>query len=36
MREDFLTGDEEHLNPEEIEFEKALRPLSFSDFTGQQ
>jgi Holliday junction DNA helicase RuvB len=36
MREDFLTGDEEHLNPEEKEFEKALRPLSFSDFTGQQ
>lgn len=36
MREDFLTGDEEHLNPEEREFEKALRPLSFGDFTGQQ
>ncbi|MGJ3233645.1 Holliday junction branch migration DNA helicase RuvB [Marivirga sp.] len=36
MREDFLTGDEEHLNPEEKEFEKALRPLSFGDFTGQQ
>ena len=36
MREDFLTGDEENLNPEEKEFEKALRPLSFGDFTGQQ
>ncbi|RUA33741.1 MAG: Holliday junction branch migration DNA helicase RuvB [Bacteroidetes bacterium] len=36
MREDFLTGDEEHLNPEDREFEKALRPLSFGDFTGQQ
>jgi len=36
MREDFLTGDDENLNPEEKEFEKALRPLSFSDFTGQQ
>jgi len=36
MREDFLTGDDENLNPEEREFEKALRPLSFGDFTGQQ
>ncbi len=36
MREDCLTGDEEHVNPEEKEFEKALRPLSFGDFTGQQ
>ena len=36
MREDFLNGDDENLNPEEKEFEKALRPLSFSDFTGQQ
>jgi Holliday junction DNA helicase RuvB len=36
MREDFLTGDDDNLNPEEKEFEKALRPLSFSDFTGQQ
>ena len=34
MREDYLTG--ESLNPEEKEIEKALRPLSFSDFTGQQ
>jgi holliday junction DNA helicase RuvB len=36
MREDYLTGDDEHFNPEEKEFEKALRPLSFSDFTGQE
>jgi len=34
MREDYLKGD--GLNPEEKEIEKALRPLSFSDFTGQQ
>jgi holliday junction DNA helicase RuvB len=34
MREDYLKG--ESLKPEEKEIEKALRPLSFSDFTGQQ
>jgi holliday junction DNA helicase RuvB len=34
MREDYLKG--ESRNPEEKEFEKALRPLSFEDFTGQQ
>jgi holliday junction DNA helicase RuvB len=34
MREDYLTGDS--VNPEEKEIERALRPLSFSDFTGQQ
>jgi Holliday junction DNA helicase RuvB len=34
MREDYLKG--ESRNPEEKEIEKALRPLSFSDFTGQQ
>ena len=34
MREDYLKG--ENLNPEEKEIEKALRPLSFSDFTGQK
>jgi Holliday junction DNA helicase RuvB len=35
MREDYLKGDG---NPgaEEKEIERALRPLSFSDFTGQQ
>ncbi|UXX80546.1 Holliday junction branch migration DNA helicase RuvB [Reichenbachiella carrageenanivorans] len=35
MREDYLNADGEDLNPEEVEFEKALRPLSFDDFTGQ-
>ena len=35
MREDYLTGDAESLNPQEKEFDKALRPLSFSDFSGQ-
>jgi holliday junction DNA helicase RuvB len=35
MREDYLQGDGE-LNATEKEFEKALRPLSFDDFTGQQ
>jgi Holliday junction DNA helicase RuvB len=36
MREDYLQANHENLNPAEKEFEKALRPLSFSDFTGQQ
>lgn len=36
MREDYLKGDQESLNPEERDFERALRPLSFQDFTGQQ
>lgn len=35
MREDYLKSDDEHYNPEEKEFERALRPLSFDDFTGQ-
>lgn len=35
MREDYIKADT-HSNPEEKEVEKALRPLSFSDFTGQQ
>lgn len=35
MREDYLKGDRESLNPAEREIEKALRPLSFADFTGQ-
>ena len=35
MREDYLTGDAEALNPQEKEFDKALRPLSFLDFSGQ-
>ncbi len=36
MREDYLNPDRDHLNEEEKEFEKALRPLSFDDFSGQQ
>jgi len=36
MREDYLKGDTEGLSATEKEIEKALRPLSFSDFTGQQ
>ncbi len=36
MREDYLKGDNNHFDPVEKEIEKALRPLSFDDFTGQQ
>jgi len=36
MRQDFLTGESHDLNPEEQETEKALRPLAFTDFTGQK
>jgi holliday junction DNA helicase RuvB len=36
MREDYLTGENDGKNANEKEFEKALRPLSFDDFTGQQ
>jgi len=36
MREDYLKGEDEGLDAPEKEIEKALRPLSFSDFTGQQ
>ncbi|MCD9015921.1 Holliday junction branch migration DNA helicase RuvB [Parachryseolinea silvisoli] len=35
MREDYLKSDGGGLNGTEKEFEKALRPLSFEDFTGQ-
>ena len=31
-----LDPSDEHFSPEEKELEKALRPLSFDDFTGQQ
>ena len=34
MREDYLTGENDG-SPSEKEYEKALRPLSFQDFTGQ-
>ncbi|MFA0962399.1 Holliday junction branch migration DNA helicase RuvB [Roseivirga sp. BDSF3-8] len=36
MREDYLRSDDEHFSPAEREFEKALRPLTFSDFAGQE
>src|SRR5687768_18500499 len=36
MREDYLQGDSEGLNATEKEIERALRPLTFEDFTGQQ
>jgi Holliday junction DNA helicase RuvB len=36
MREDYLKGEKENLSSAEREVEKALRPLSFADFTGQQ
>lgn len=35
MREDYLSGDHERLNATDRELERALRPLSFADFTGQ-
>ncbi|MFH6984579.1 Holliday junction branch migration DNA helicase RuvB [Marinoscillum sp. 108] len=35
MREDYLRGDDEQMDSGEKEFEKALRPLSFDDFAGQ-
>ncbi len=36
MREDYLQGDGEGLDATEKDIERALRPLSFDDFTGQQ
>jgi holliday junction DNA helicase RuvB len=36
MRKDYLTGDQEPLSNTEKEIERALRPLSFDDFTGQE
>jgi holliday junction DNA helicase RuvB len=36
MREDYLKNDSEGLSAAEKEFERALRPLSFDDFTGQK
>jgi len=36
MREDYLKGEQQGADPEEREIERALRPLSFSDFAGQQ
>jgi Holliday junction DNA helicase RuvB len=35
MREDYLSGEQEDLTPDEKEFDKALRPVIFDDFSGQ-
>jgi len=35
MRSDYLKPDDEHFSSGEREVERALRPLSFEDFTGQ-
>lgn len=35
MRQDYLKGDNENLSSIEKEIERALRPVSFEDFTGQ-
>ncbi len=35
MRKDYLKGDADNLTPTEKEIEKALRPVSFEDFAGQ-
>lgn len=36
MREEYLSGDDFNYSPEEKDLERALRPLSFEDFTGQE
>ncbi len=36
MREDYLRADDENMHAGEKDIEKALRPLSFGDFTGQE
>jgi Holliday junction DNA helicase RuvB len=36
MREDYLRADDENMQAGEKDIEKALRPLSFGDFTGQE
>ena len=36
MREDYLQADGDGMDSSEKEIEKALRPLSFEDFSGQQ
>ena len=35
MREDYLSGEQEDLTPEEKDFDRALRPVIFDDFSGQ-
>ncbi|MEL6539675.1 MAG: Holliday junction branch migration DNA helicase RuvB [Bacteroidota bacterium] len=36
MREEYLKSSQEHLSHTDLEQERALRPLTFSDFTGQE
>ena len=36
MREEYLSGSNDQMSPAEKEIDKALRPLSFRDFTGQE
>ncbi|MBC6990757.1 Holliday junction branch migration DNA helicase RuvB [Hymenobacter sp. BT491] len=36
MRETYLTGDSSQMDATDKEIDKALRPLSFEDFTGQE
>ncbi len=36
MREDYLRADDDEMDQSEKDLDKALRPLSFSDFTGQE
>ena len=36
MREDYLSGEDEGMNESEKDIDRALRPLSFDDFSGQQ
>lgn len=33
---EYLDPNPKHINPEELDLEKKLRPLSFDDFTGQE
>ena len=35
MREDYLNASDENLDSTEKDIERALRPLSFEDFTGR-
>ncbi|WP_426493088.1 Holliday junction branch migration DNA helicase RuvB [Hymenobacter sp. 102] len=35
MREPYMTGSNDHMDASEKDIDKALRPLSFDDFTGQ-
>jgi holliday junction DNA helicase RuvB len=36
MRKDFMSGSADAMTPSDREIERALRPLSFADFTGQR